>query len=317
MPAIQAKPKAIIVCGPTGIGKTAFAISLARFFKGEIIGADSMQIYRKMDIGTAKPTPQERSQVRHHLVDIIDPDVPFDAETYACRALAVINALQEKQVVPFVVGGTGLYIKALVNGLFDAPPVDPAIRKRLARIVEKEGSAPLFERLKRLDPDTARKLHANDTYRIMRALEVFESTGRSISDFHHQHQFQERQVDALKLGLHMQRDRLYRRIDRRVDKMMAGGFLAEVKHLLDSGYTEEMKSMQSIGYRHLSDYLEGRLEWSEAVRTLKRDTRRYAKRQMTWFGADEEIVWVDPGMISEARDAIENFLSKPAEGVFA
>ncbi len=294
MESFQPKPKGIIICGPTGVGKTSFAIQLARLFQGEIIGADSMQIYRHMDIGTAKPTPAERSLVPHHMVDIVDPDEPFDAETYATLSLSIVMALQARQVLPFVVGGTGLYIKSLVYGLFDARPRDEALRIRLKQEAEKEGAEALFERLKQVDPVTARKLHVNDTYRIIRALEVYETSGVPISDYQRRHRFQESRVTTLKFGLHMGRDQLYDRIDERVDMMIQAGLLDEVRRLQESGYSGELKSMQSIGYRHMCDFLDGRLDWPETIRTLKRDTRRYAKRQMTWFKADREVVWVDP-----------------------
>ena len=304
------KPKAIIICGPTGIGKTAFAIALAKAFQGEIIGADSMQIYRHMDIGTAKPTPVERSMVPHHMLDIVDPDEPFDAETYATLSLSIVMALQARQVLPFVVGGTGLYIKSLIYGLFDARPADKEIRVRLKQEAEKEGAETLFERLKQVDPVTARKLHVNDIYRIIRALEVYETSGIPISDYQQQHRFQESRLTTLKFGLHMNRDQLYDRIDERADVMIQAGLLDEVRRLLESGYSGKLKSMQSIGYRHMLDFLDGRMDWQETIRTLKRDSRRYAKRQMTWFKADREIVWVDPVASRDVKNRIREFLSE-------
>ena len=268
-----------------------------------------MQIYRHMDIGTAKPTPAERSMVPHHMVDIVDPDEPFDAETYATLSLSIVMALQARQVLPFVVGGTGLYIKSLVYGLFDARPRDEELRIRLKQEAEKEGAEALFERLKQVDPVTARKLHVNDTYRIIRALEVYETSGVPISDYQRRHRFQESRVTTLKFGLHMGRDQLYDRIDERVDMMIQAGLLDEVRRLQESGYSGELKSMQSIGYRHMCDFLDGRLDWPETIRTLKRDTRRYAKRQMTWFKADREVVWVDPVVSDEIENTIKKFLA--------
>ena len=309
MQQISSKPKAIIICGPTGIGKTAFAIELAMAFQGEIIGADSMQVYRQLDIGTAKPSPAEQAMVAHHMVDIVDPDAPFDAEAYAEMAFAIILALEKRRVLPYVVGGTGLYIKSLIYGLFEAPPVNDSIRVRLRQAFEKVGGDTLFNRLKQVDPVTAAKLHVNDTYRVMRALEVYEITGLPISEFQHRHQFQESRLATLKLGLTMDRDRLYARIDRRVEMMIAEGLLDEVRGLLASGYSARLKPMQSIGYRHMIDFLEGRLDWPETVQTLKRDTRRYAKRQMTWFGADTDVVWVDPVVTPDVKETIRSFLA--------
>ena len=308
---IPKNPKVVVICGPTGIGKTTFAIKLAKAFQGEIIGADSMQVYRHMDIGTAKPTLDERAKIVHHMVDIVDPDEPFNAEVYAERALEIIRSLREKQILPVVAGGTGLYIKALEFGLFAAPPVDKTLRNRIEKEAQKLGTKALLQRLKQVDPVMADKLHPNDSYRIMRALEVFELTGSPISAMQHKHQFQDKRLHTLKFGLKMDRQQLYQRIDRRVDMMIADGLLDEVRDLLARGYPEGLKSMQSIGYRHMIDYLEGRLEWIRTIETLKRDTRRYAKRQMTWFGADQDIEWVEPVITSELTDQIQKFLNNP------
>jgi tRNA dimethylallyltransferase len=302
------KPKAVIICGATGIGKTGFAIELAKKFKGEIIGADSMQVYRHMDIGTAKPTPKERSMVAHHMVDVVDPGESFDAETYAAMAFQKVLDLTDRDTIPFVVGGTGLYIKSLVFGLFDADPADPVIRNRLKEEAELKGSLFLHQKLGNCDPETAAKLHVNDTYRIIRALEIYEVTGIPISEYHRHHRFKSHRLDTLSFCLQMDRDRLYERIDARVDEMIQAGLLDEVKQLLDAGYSSALKSMQSIGYRHMVEFLTGHMAWEEAVRTLKRDTRRYAKRQMTWFRADPEIIWVASEPSEDIENRISNFL---------
>jgi tRNA dimethylallyltransferase len=243
------------------------------------------------------------------MVDIVDPDEPFDAELYAEKAMDIIKSLVDQKILPVVAGGTGLYIKALEYGLFDAPPVDKALRDRLRKEAQKSGTEALLQRLKQVDPITAGKVHPNDTYRIMRALEIFELTGLPISAIQHRHQFQEKRLTTLKLGLKMERQVLYDRIDRRVDMMISDGLLDEVRGLLESGYQSELKSMQSIGYRHMTDYLEGRLDWPRAVETMKRDTRRYAKRQFTWFRADNQIVWIDPIFSPEVSETVRNFLT--------
>jgi tRNA dimethylallyltransferase len=305
------KPKAVIVCGPTGIGKTGFAIELARRFGGEIVGADSMQVYRHMDIGTAKPSRAERSLVTHHMVDIIDPDESFDAQKYAAMAFRSINFLAEKEILPFVAGGTGLYIKSLVFGFFDAVATDPLIRNRLRSEAEEKGNPFLHQRLHHIDPETAGKLHVNDTYRIIRALEIYEITGTPISICHQRHQFHARRLETLSFGLQMDRERLYQRIDARVDGMIHAGLLDEVEGLLASGYSAGLKPMQSIGYRHMVEFLEGYKDWEETVRTLKRDTRRYAKRQMTWFKADPDIIWISPDDMGEPEKAIRRFWEQP------
>ena len=298
----------LVVCGPTGVGKTAFGIDLARRIRGRIVGADSMQIYRGMDIGTAKPTAEEQAAVVHYMVDIVDPDQPFDAAAYARRADAVVRQLKAEGVVPVVVGGTGLYIRALVYGLFDAPPADSALRRRLQTQLDQEGAAALHARLAALDPAAAERIHPNDAYRIVRALEVVTETGRPISEHHSRHGFRRPRYDVLTIGLDMPREQLYARIDRRVDAMLAEGLLDEVRGLLARGYDPQLKSMQSLGYRHMVDYIQGRMDWEEAVRTLKRDHRRYAKRQITWFRSDPEVRWMRVGEgVGEALGASLKF----------
>jgi tRNA dimethylallyltransferase len=302
------KPKIVVICGPTALGKTSIAIDLARAFSGEIVGADSMQIYRYMDIGTAKPTPDERSCVTHHMIDIVDPDEHFDAKQFAKMAQDKIMKLYVLGVTPFVVGGTGLYIKALVQGLFKAGPADSHVRERLKKEARIYGSDFLYKQLSQRDPDTAKRIHSNDTYRIIRALEVHELTGKTITELHREHMFSDKPFRVLKIGLHMDRELMYDRIDLRVDAMIKAGFIDEVKGLLDTGYPAGLKSMQSIGYRHLVDFIEGRCPWDETLRTLKRDTRRYAKRQLTWFKADPEIVWKKPEQLREIQRLIKKFL---------
>jgi len=302
------KPKIIIICGPTALGKTSTAINLAGTFNGEIIGADSMQIYRYMDIGTAKPTTDEQSRVAHHMIDLIDPDEHFDARQFAEMAYEKIMKLYVGGVTLFVVGGTGLYIKALVHGLFKASRSDMHVRERLQEQARIYGADSLYQRLRRHDPDTAERIHPNDSYRIIRALEVHELTGKPITAFQQEHGFKDNRFRALKIGLHINREVLYDRINHRVDAMIDSGFLDEVKRLLEMGYSDDLKSMQSIGYRHLIDFIKGRCSWDETMRTLKRDTRRYAKRQLTWFKADPEIVWREPGQLREIQRLIKKFL---------
>lgn len=305
---MTAKPKIIIICGPTASGKTSTAIRIAQTFKGEIIGADSMQVYKYMDIGTAKPTRSERSCVPHHLIDFIAPDEHFDAQKYTRLAHETVMKLYSHGIIPFIVGGTGLYIKALVHGLFKTEASDPLIRNRLKEEARIYGLSFLYTQLNRKDPDTAKRIHPNDTYRIIRALEVYELTGKRISEFHQGHRFKDNPFEFLKIGLHINRDILYDRIDRRVDAMIDGGLFREVTELLEMGYSSGLKSMQSIGYRHLVDFIEGNCNWDETVQTLKRDTRRYAKRQLTWFKADPEIIWIEPRRFSEIQVRIKNFL---------
>jgi tRNA dimethylallyltransferase len=302
------KPKVVIICGPTAIGKTAVGMELSEKFHGEIVGADSMQVYRHMDIGTAKPTPAERRRVVHHMVDVVDPDEDFDAVQFSKQAREAIAEIIRRGRVPFVVGGTGLYIKALLHGLFQSEPVDPDIRNRLQQEAAGKGSAVLYERLRKIDPGTADRLHPNDSFRIIRALETVESSGRAISELHQEHGFADDPYNALKIGLQMDRRKLYERIDRRVDLMIEAGLVEEVKKLLAAGYGAELKSMQSIGYRHMVEFFEEKLAWDECLRTLKRDTRRFAKRQFTWFGADPQMNWYRPEQLDEMVKLVAEFL---------
>jgi tRNA dimethylallyltransferase len=305
MASFREKPKIIVLCGPTAIGKTAAAIDLAQKINGEIISADSVQIYRYMDIGTAKPTLSERQAVPHHMIDIVNPDDPFDAALFAQRVGPVIADLTQKGKVPIVAGGTGFYIKALIQGLFTADPIDATTRMRLKKEAETLGMGKLYLRLCAIDPETAAVVHEKDTYRILRALEVYEATGVPISAARKAHGFSGKSFHVLKIGLGMDRQELYRRIDTRVDLMMDQGLVGEVQGLLEKGYGRNLKSMQTIGYRHVICLLHGEMNREQTLETLKRDTRRYAKRQLTWFGKDPAIHWMAPedthGMGKSAR----------------
>ena len=308
----RSKPKVIVICGPTGAGKTSAAIEIAGKFKGEIINADSMQIYKYMDIGTAKPTPDEQARVKHHMIDIVYPDESFDAAMYAKMARETVMKLDKQNIVSFGVGGTGFYIKALLHGLFTGPAKgwDVNVRERLKGEAAVHGAAFLHTRLSKCDPIAAENIHPNDTYRIIRALEVYEITGKSISECHEEHRFADEPFKVLTIGLDINREILYDRINSRVDAMIDAGLIDEVKWLLDKGYSENLKPMQSIGYRHAVDYIKARISWDETLSTLKRDTRRYAKRQMTWFKADLRIAWIKPEQLEDIVRLIKKFLAE-------
>jgi len=305
----MSKPKLVIICGPTGIGKTSTGIAACQRFGGEIVSADSMQVYRYMDIGTAKPTQAEQRAARHHLIDIVDPDEPFDAAQFSKMARSAANKLVADGSVPFVVGGTGLYIKALLYGIFQSESPPDKVRQRIKADAARLGPAALHKRLQQVDPATAQRLHPNDTYRIIRALEMFETSGKSISEHHDRHGFNEIPYETFKIGLKIDRELLYDRINSRVDGMITAGLQQEVENLMARGYGAELKSMQSLGYRHMVDYLQGRMDWQEAVRTLKRDTRRFAKRQFTWFKADPEVMWTAPDRVEDLYPQIDAFLN--------
>jgi tRNA dimethylallyltransferase len=261
-----------------------------------------------MNIGTAKPTRQEQDSVTHHMIDIVYPDEPFDAALFGEIAGNRITDLNSKKIIPFVVGGTGLYIKALLHGLSRARPANSQIIERLEKDAENDGSEILHKKLEECDPVAAGKIHPNDVFRLVRALEIFEETGKPISEYHNEHMFKETPYRTLKVCLDMNRDRLYDRINRRVDLMIETGIIQEVKGLIDSGYTADLRPMQSIGYRHIVDYLSGNTTLNDTIEIFKRDTRRYAKRQMTWFRADNDIKWIDRENLDEIQRLISEFL---------
>jgi tRNA dimethylallyltransferase len=287
------RARIVILLGPTGVGKSKLAIELAEELGGEIVTADSMQIYRYMDIGTAKPTLDEQKRVRHHLIDLVTPEQPFHAGLYRTMARRTIDQLYEDGKTIWVVGGTGLYIKVLTQGLFSHPKIDPMVRRRLREEAEEKGADFIYQRLKNIDPKTASLTHPGDLFRTIRALEVFDSTGIPISFYREQHRFGERPYVTLKIGLETDRETLYRKIEGRVDRMIERGFLEEVKDLVERGYGPELKPMQGLGYKQMVQFLSKEIEWTEAIRQIKRDTRHYAKRQWTWFKADPEIRWRD------------------------
>ena len=305
----MARIKVAVLVGPTAVGKTGVALDLASALGSEIVNADSMQVYRELDIGTAKPTLAERARVSHHLMDVADPDEPYDAARYTREGRETIALLHRRGVSSLVVGGTGLYIKALLAGLFHQEEEVREVRLRLARELADQGLPALLARLQALDPATARRLAKGDTYRIVRALEVVEATGHPLSEAHAAHGFQDRPYDTLKLGLELPREELYRRIEARVDAMLAQGWLEEVRGLLPR-YPPGIKPLQALGYRHLVAHLEGRLSLAEATEQTKKETRRYAKRQLTWFRADPEVRWFHPDQGQEALDLLKNFFQR-------
>lgn len=298
-------PKLVIISGPTCSGKSSLGVELALKAGGEIINADSMQVYRGMDIGTAKIPVPERKGIPHHLIDVVDPDEEFNAALFRERALAIIKELHREKTPIFVVGGTGLYLKALLGGLFEAPPPDPALREKLVRQWEEVGPVVLYERLLKLDRPAAESINPMDKIRITRALEVMELTGCRFSELTKEHDFSDRRFNSLNLCLNVDRQTLYCRINRRTESMIAGGLVSEVQGLLHKGYSPELKPLKAIGYRHIVGYLTGQWHLVEAKRVMKRDTRRYAKRQLAWFRADSMVTWVEPddrvGIVKRVR----------------
>lgn len=302
-------PKIIVICGPTGIGKTALTLDIYKNFPSIIISADSVQVYRHMNIGTAKLSPQENMEAPHELIDICDPNEDFDAGKFAELAEELIFKAHNENKISIITGGTGLYIRALTQGIFRSRPADNKVLADLYKLEEQYGKGHLHQKLYEVDPKSCERIHKNDTFRTARALECYISTGKPISQLQEEdRQNTVQKFKVLKLGLQMDRQALYQRIEQRVDIMMDQGLINEVKELRKKGYGPDLKSMGAIGYKHINMFLDLELSLKEAVSLMKRDTRRYAKRQLTWFNADKEIKWIAPTDLEKANKLIAEFL---------
>ncbi|HEY5626680.1 MAG TPA: tRNA (adenosine(37)-N6)-dimethylallyltransferase MiaA [Nitrospira sp.] len=285
------KPLVVLV-GPTAVGKSRVAVELAKRFETEIVTADSRQIYCGMDIGTDKPPVESRQGILHRLIDLVHPDQSFNTGLFRQHAVEAIDELYGAGKLPLVVGGTGLYVRTLLQGLCEAPPADSTVRAQLCEESQKQGLDRLYARLVEVDPVTASKLHPRDTSKVIRALEVYQLSGQPMSEFQRRHGFSDRPFTALVVGLDCDRAVLYRRIEERIDWQLANGLLEETRRLLAQGYRRETSAMKGLGYRQISAYLAGEYDWAEMVRLFKRDTRHFAKRQMTWFRKQPGIAWV-------------------------
>ncbi len=298
----------LVLVGPTAIGKTALSIELANKFNCEIISMDSMQVYRYMDIGTAKVTKDEQQGIPHHLLDIVNPDENYDASLFCRDAIIAIEDIHSRGKNVLLTGGTGLYLQALIEGLFQGPPGDEVIRAELQLEFEEQGAEKLYSRLHEVDPESAQRIHLNDTYRVLRALEVYKSTGKPLSAHFNEQEKQFVFNDIMQVGLTCERERLYQRINLRTKIMIEQGFEKEVRGLIDKGYSEELKSMGSIGYKHMINYIKGDWTYEEMVTLLARDTRRYAKRQYTWFNKNKEIHWHDVSVPAAIINRVSKWL---------
>ena len=307
--------KVVVIAGPTASGKTALSLSLARQLQGEIVSADSMQIYRRMDIGTAKATPEERALVPHHMIDIVEPEEEYSAARYVEDAAAVCDGLLDAGKLPLITGGTGLYIDSLLSGRdFGARDEDPSLRESLNRKYDRIGGEEMLAELAGFDPDRAAQLHAADRKRIVRAFEVYLLSGKTITA----HDLETKALPPRYRALYLItgfRDRalLYERIDRRVDRMMEEGLTDEVRSLLSRGLSPSCTAMQAIGYKEIVSFLQGACAEEDAVELIKRSSRRYAKRQLTWFGRREDAVRLyadeDPQLQSAALRQVKEFLN--------
>lgn len=299
------KSPILIIVGPTASGKTGLSVELAKQRNGEIVSADSMQIYRHMDIGTAKPSMEERQGIVHHLMDVVEPWESFTVAQYRRLAVEVIDDIASRGKLPIVVGGTGLYVNSLIRGWsFSNTPPSETVRKEIQTFYEEKGRDRLYEELSKVDPESAEKIHPNNIKRVIRALEVFRETGKKKSLSDAKSADLPIPFDHTLVGLTMGRDRLYRRIEERIDIMIQQGLLQEVRQLVEMGADRNWQSMQGLGYKEILAYLDGESTWDEALYLLKRDTRRYAKRQWTWFRRLEEIHWIDMDALVDPEEAM-------------
>lgn len=301
-------PKVLVIVGPTASGKTSLALHIANVIPSEIISADSRQIYKHLDIGTAKPTPSELQQVPHHCINIREPDETFNAGDFQTVGREIISDIIQRKKLPIVCGGTGLYVQALIDGFFEQPEFSGDVRTELERRIEKEGKESLYRELLRVDPASAKTMDASKYRRVIRALEVYYETGIPISQFHANHQKDEL-YDATWIGLKWERSVLYQRINDRVERMFADGFLDEVKQLQAMGFDDRFQALQTVGYKEAFQHLRGKISYDRMVELMKQNTRRFAKRQMTWFRKESRIQWYniahDSDIISIARNIIQ------------
>ncbi len=302
-------PSVLAVVGPTASGKTALAIELAERLGTEVISADSMQVYKGLEIGTGAPTPEQQRRVKHHFISFLDPREPYSAGAFGEAARAVVGELNARGKVAVVVGGSGLYVQALIDGLFPGPGKNESIRLRLHEEATKGGPEPLYRRLQATDPDYARVVRPGDIRRIVRGLEVYELTGQPISKLHEAHRNTAPVPPAVQVALDYARKVLYERINCRVDRMLEMGFLAEVRALIDRGYFGRLGELRALGYLELASYLRGERSLEDAIETTKRNTRRYAKRQLSWFRHDDRITWLPAGPDNPPTAFLEKILA--------
>ena len=288
------KPRLVIVLGPTAVGKSELALALAQRLDGEIVNADSQQVYRYMDIGTGKPSEPDRRRVPHHVIDVVNPDEEFNAAMYCRLANDAIDRLHRAGKTAVLCGGTGLYLKTLTQGLFAGPGQDRELRRSLEEEIKDKGLPVLYAQLVAIDQSVTVTIHPNDRQRIIRALEVYRITGKPLSAWQKEHAFQEEPYEVLKIGLLRERADLYDQINRRSERMIEDGLLEEVRGLLTRGFGLDLKPLRSVGYRQMGAVIRGELDLSEAAVEMKQETRHLAKRQLTWFRRDTEIRWYHP-----------------------
>ncbi|MGE5633301.1 MAG: tRNA (adenosine(37)-N6)-dimethylallyltransferase MiaA [Caulobacteraceae bacterium] len=307
--AIEPKPKICILAGPTAVGKTDLSLMLARNLYGEIISADSAQVYKYMDVGTAKLKPSEMQGIKHYMLDEVYPSDDFSVAEFKTRAEGYIKDMNNRGKLPVITGGTGLYINSLLNNLdFTESISDEAFRKEMQELAGSRGSEYVHSLLEKVDPAAFRKLHPNDLRRVIRALEVYRHTGKPISYFQEESRKIPPRYDYAYVAFTMDREKLYKRIEQRVDLMLRDGLIEEVEKLLSMGYDKNLTSMQALGYKEIVGYLEGKCSKEEAISIIKRDTRHYAKRQLTWFRRDSRIFWINVDNYYNREILLENII---------
>lgn len=305
------KKPLIIIVGPTAVGKTEISIEIAKRLDGEIISADSMQIYKYMNIGTAKPTKEEIQDIPHYLIDEVEPDQEFNVALFQKKAFEYIDIILSKKKLPIIVGGTGLYINSLIYPLnFTESVSDWEYRNKLNKVADEKGNIYLYNLLEKIDPESAKKIHPNNRKRVIRALEVYKKTGKKMSHYKKEMIKKDSPFSFIMIGLNMDRQLLYEKINQRVDIMIEKGLIKEVRDLLNKGYDKNLISMQGLGYKEIIQYLEGRCTLEETVYIIKRDTRRFAKRQLTWFRRDKRIYWFQVDKYSSKNLLIDKILQK-------
>lgn len=311
----RSNQKILVIVGPTAVGKTQYALKMAELLDGEIVSADSMQIYKYMNIGSAKPSIDELATVRHHLVDEVDPRVSWSVADYQKCAKKYIGDILKRGKLPIVSGGTGLYVNSLLYDMdFSIKPRQDEIREKLEQEAQLHGNEWVHDRLRHIDPDASDRIHPNNLKKVIRAIEVYETTGNSMPEFNQAFQKTD-DYEWILVGLKRYREELYDRINRRVDDLLTKGLIEEVQHLLSIGLTEDNISMKGIGYKEIIGYLNEEYDKDEAVRLVKRNTRRYAKRQLTWFNRYKEIKWFDLSNLQEPDQAVQSMISYLNSGI--
>ena len=298
------KPKVIVICGPTASGKTALSIELAKKINGEIISSDSMQIYKYMDIGTAKTTQEEMQGIKHYLLDFVEPSQRYSVAEFKKDAEKAIEEILQKGKTPIIVGGTGLYVDSLIYGIeYQTIEFDEQYRKQLEERVEKEGLETLYNEAKKIDPQAIEKISLNDKKRILRILEIYKATGKNKTEQEIESRKNGVKYDYKVFAINMEREKLYERINKRVDIMIENGLIEEVEKLLEK-YKEFPTAMQGLGYKEVVEYLQGKVSKEEMIENIKRETRRYAKRQLTWFRKNKQTIWIEPCDIQKILNEI-------------